>query len=70
MQNSFNDLTDLAGKQGVIVKHFCTWCPNEKTGDLQVWVDGEIVPLPCCLDCARLIAERHKEKFEGLPPQD
>jgi hypothetical protein len=51
----------FAGKPGVDVKNFCSFCTQAATGTLDF---GDGVPVPCCLDCAGVIAT------DGLPHDD
>lgn len=64
--NPLTSMVEQAKQQGVIVRTYCSWCPNESTGELQM-IDGDLeINLPVCEECVKVIASRHQQKMEGL----
>lgn len=64
--NPLSNLLNEAQQPGATIRTFCSWCPNESSGELAM-IDGDLeINLPVCEDCVRVIAEKHRQKMDGL----
>ena len=59
------NVESLEGLPGVTVKRYCSFCTEAADGDLSLDDGaGNIVPVPVCEGCVKVLMEKYSEKFD------